>query len=181
VRTLILNGSPRRNGDTAYLLNRLKERLNHEVTEISAYHDRISPCIDCRACQKKKGCVIDDRLREIYDDGFDNVVLASPVYMSGLTPPLIGIVSRLQAFYCAKRFLNDPFTPKKKKSALIIVGGGEGEPHEALRLSRFLLRTLNAPLTQEQIVMSLHTDELPASQDFLAIERAEAAARYLNG
>ena len=32
-KTLILNGSPRKTGDTAFLLSELKSRINHEIIE----------------------------------------------------------------------------------------------------------------------------------------------------
>lgn len=181
MKTLIINGSPRKNGDTAFLLSRLKKSINHETDEISAYNDKISSCIDCRACQKKKGCTINDKMQLIYDDDFDNVVIASPLYMSNLTPPLMGIASRFQAYYCAKRFLKDEFILKKKKAALILVGGGDGGPKEAIRLSDWIFKNLHAFGYKEHTVLSLRTDYIPASQDEDAIKRVEAIASYFNG
>ena len=181
MKTLIINGSPREKGDTAFLISALKERLCHETLEISAYRDNISPCVDCRACQKKKGCAIKDKMQLIYEDDFDNVVIASPIYMSNLTPPLMSVVSRFQAYYCAKRFLKDGFTPKPKKSALILVGGGDGEPGEALRLSGWLFKNLNGTGHEEHTVLSLKTDDIPARRDAAAIRGIEKLARYLDG
>jgi hypothetical protein len=37
VKTLIINGSPRKNGGTAFLLSKLKEYINHEFIEIRVY------------------------------------------------------------------------------------------------------------------------------------------------
>jgi multimeric flavodoxin WrbA len=181
MKTLILNGSPRKNGDTSFLLSILKEELNHEVAEISAYFDGIKPCVDCRACQKSKGCAIDDKMRLIYDDDFDNVVIASPIYISNLTPPLFDIASRFQAYYCAKRFLKDGFAPKKKKAAMILVGGGDGSALEAIRLSNWIFKNLNASGHEEHTAVSLKTDSIPAHKDAEAIEKVKAIARYFNG
>ncbi len=93
MRTLIINGSPRRNGDTSTLVRELKKHLEGDLIEVWAYYDKISPCIDCRACWKQKGCVIKDGMAKIYNDDYDNVVIASPVHMSNLTSPLLGIAS----------------------------------------------------------------------------------------
>jgi multimeric flavodoxin WrbA len=181
MKNFIINGSPRKNGDTAFLLSKFKAYIDHEVKEISAYYDNISPCIDCRACQKKKGCVIKDKMCMIYEDDFDNIIIASPLYMSSFTPPLMGIASRFQSYYCAKRFLKDEFNPKKKNAALIIVGGGEGGPEAAIKLSAWIFKKLNAVLHEEHIALSLKTDDIPSGQDENAVKRVEVIARYFNG
>jgi NAD(P)H-dependent FMN reductase len=43
MQTLILNGSPRKNGDTASLLQYLRQYLDSEILEFSAYYDNIPP------------------------------------------------------------------------------------------------------------------------------------------
>ena len=180
MKTLIINGSPRKTGDTAFLLSELKRHINHEIVEISAYYSNIKPCIDCRACTKEKGCKTDDEMRLIYADDFDNVVVASPLYISNLTPPLISLASRFQAYYCAKRFLKDEFRLKQKKAALILVGGGDGNPSEAIKLSQWIFKKLNADGFEKNIVFSLKTDDIPSSEDKEAIKKVIEIALYLN-
>ncbi|MCL2080881.1 MAG: flavodoxin family protein [Oscillospiraceae bacterium] len=180
MKTLIINGSPRKNGDTAFLISKLKEFIEHETIEISAYYDNINPCIDCRACKVKKGCAINDKMKLVYDGDFDNVVIASPLYMSNLTSPLIGIASRFQAFYCAKRFLKDEFILREKKAALILVGGGDGGPERAIGLSQWIFKKLNARGFENHMVFSLKTDDIPAMKDKEAIKRVQEIALYFN-
>ena len=181
MKTLIINGSPRKSGDTATLLTELKKHINHEIIEISAYYNNISPCIDCRACTKEKGCKINDDMQLIYSDDFDNVVIASPLYISNLTPPIMSLASRLQAYYCAKRFLKDEFRLRKKKATLILVGGGDGGITDALRLSQWIFGKLNAVGFEKNLVLSLQTDDIPASEDLDAIESVRRIALQLNG
>ena len=50
MKTLILNGSPRKNGDTAQLLELAKAQLQGTYHVVSAYTANIHPCIDCRHC-----------------------------------------------------------------------------------------------------------------------------------
>ena len=176
VKTLIINGSPRKDGDTAVLISEFKKKIAHETVEISAYRADIEPCNDCRACRNKKGCKIKDEMQLIYADDFDNVIIASPLYMSNLTSPLVGLASRLQAYYCAKRFLKDEFHLKEKKAALILVGGGDGGPAEAIRLSQWLFKKLNAYGFEKNMVFSLKTDEIPAREDTEAIKRVQEIA-----
>jgi len=180
MKTLIINGSPRKKGDTAFLLSKLREQINHEIIEISAYYHNIKPCIDCRACKKEKGCKINDDMRLIYEDDFDNAVIASPLYISNLTPPLIGLASRFQAYYCAKHFLKDEFCVKEKKAALILVGGGDGSPNPAIDLSKWIFKSLNAGGFDKHIALSLKTEEVPASEDEAAIRKVREIALWFN-
>ena len=100
--------------------------------------------------------------------------------MSNLTPPLIGLASRFQAYYCAKRFLKKPFRLKKKKAALILVGGGDGSPAEAIKLSQWIFKNLNAGSYEKNIIFSLKTDTVPSSKDNDAIRKAKEVAYYFN-
>jgi len=95
-KTLIINGSPRPHGDTATLIAELKKHLIGEVVEISAYRSNIAPCVDCRGCWKTAKCVVKDDMSLIYNDDFDNVVLASPVYYMTLPGPVLSLMSRFQ-------------------------------------------------------------------------------------
>jgi len=83
-KTVIINGSPRPNGNTAALIRELKKHLEGEVVEISAFRSKIAPCVDCRGCWKTAKCVVKDDMQVFYEDDFDNVVLASPVYFMTL-------------------------------------------------------------------------------------------------
>ena len=100
MKTLILNGSPRINGDTASLVGMLRERLGGDIYEISAYRADISPCIDCRRCRTHAGCAIDDGMREVCEllRVCDNAVIASPIYFSEVTGRLLDVGSRLQTY-----------------------------------------------------------------------------------
>ena len=62
MKTLIINGSPRKNGDTMVLINEFLKNLNGEVKLINTYYDKISPCIDCRYCWSNSSCAINDEM-----------------------------------------------------------------------------------------------------------------------
>ena len=76
MKTLIINGSPRPNGDTASLLRLLEDGLSGERMALNAYRCNISPCVDCRACKERSGCAIQDGMQEIYEyiQACDNIV-----------------------------------------------------------------------------------------------------------
>ena len=180
MKTLIINGSPRKSGDTAALLSELRRYLNGEVTEISAYRDNISPCTDCRWCFENRGCVIKDDMDKIYADDYDNLVIASPIHTSLLTGPVVSLASRFQCYYAARRFQNDPIVRRQKRGAIILVGGGDGTYAPALDLSRMMLRYMNASFDEENFALSHNTDNIPAKDDKAALEQVRQIANRLN-
>ena len=74
----IMNGSPRKNGDTVSLINKLTKQLNGEYKIVDAYYLDISACIDCRYCWNHDGCSINDSMTEICDYivDCDDIVIA---------------------------------------------------------------------------------------------------------
>lgn len=182
MKTLILNGSPRKNGDTVSLLNEMKKHLKGEVIIISAYNDDINPCTDCRYCWTHKECIIKDDMQRVYEllNEVDNIVIASPVYFSQLTGELLNLASRFQLYYAIRRIQKDKtFSLKHKKGVLILVGGGDGSPEPAVDTANIFFRHLNAECIDT--VMSLNTDKVSAKDDMDAIEGIRRAAERLNG
>lgn len=174
MKTFILNGSPRQNGNTSVLINRMREILIGEVLTFSAYYDNIKPCVDCRYCQQNNCCNIQDRMQDIYRcaNDFDNVVIASPVYFGLITGPLFNILSRFQV--CYQNNGKFPVYGKPKKGAIILTAGGTSTTKEAERISVTMLRTMNARLIGTTI--SARTDTLPAADDTAALLQAEKIA-----
>ncbi len=180
MKTLIFNGSPRRNGDTACLLREMKSVLAGEVMEVSAYYGGISPCVDCRHCWKDDGCAINDGMQAVYRamEEYDNIVVASPLHFSELTGPLMSLAGRFQCLYAGKRFRGRPYGGKKKHGVLILTGGGDGSPEPAVRWANRFFRFANAECVGS--VLSLHTDDVPACRDEVAKARARELAWELN-
>lgn len=179
-KTLIINGSPRINGDTAALIKELRSNLDGEVVELSAYHSNINPCVDCRSCWKTVRCAVRDDMDIIYADDFDNVVLATPVYFMTLPGQVLNIMSRFQPQHVATFFRGDPIILKQKKAGLILTAGGKGNEAGAEHHIRVLFRQLGGKGYEEHTVKSLKTDTLPAKDDKNALAGARGLARWLN-
>lgn len=180
LKTLILNGSPRVNGDTVSLINRLKEELGGEFVEISAYRADISPCTDCRFCKKHKGCALNDEMDAVYEaiGCCDNAVIASPIYFSEVTGRLLDVGSRLQTLYCSRIFRGEQPDISPKKGGIILVGGGDGSPEKAASTSRTLLHQMGC-VEIFPPVLSLKTEMIPAAEDKAALEKIKALAAFL--
>lgn len=180
MKTLIINGSPRAEGNTAFLTGTLSEYLKGETVIVNAYSANVSPCTDCRACWESAGCTIHDGMDEIYGHilSADAVVIASPVYNSELTPPLMGILSRMQCFYAARRFLGLKLMPRGRFGAIILTGGGDGSSEPARISAETALRHMCA--VSRMLVTSLKTDSLLSSEDDCAIEGVRKLAEAIN-
>lgn len=182
MKVLILNGSPHKNGDTAFILAKIKERIpkNVYIEEIIAYNENIHPCIDCRYCWKKEGCSINDRMTDIWEDDYDVIIVASPVYMFNLTPPLFSIVTRLNMKWCNNYFLGKDIALKKKKGILVLTGGGVGAPNHAIDSAKLIFEFLNADFDVEKdYIYSLNTNNIPASKDSNILLQIEKTINHI--
>lgn len=181
MKTLIFNGSPRKNGDTVSLLKILTQELEGETMQVNAYSCGISPCVDCRFCWKQKGCRIDDKMQEVYEylKDCDNVLIASPVHFSELTGCLLGVLSRLQACYCARIFCGEEMIPKEKRGAVLLVGGGDGTPDRACHTARTLLHQMRC-VEIYPLVCSHGTNERPAAADEEALCGVRGITAFFN-
>ena len=181
MKTLIINGSPRKCGETVSLINKLTEQLSGEYKILNAYYTSISPCVDCRYCWSNDGCAINDEMTEIYDyiEICDNVVIASPIYFSQSTGKLLDVCSRFQTYFAAKHFRNKVPLPKAKKGAVILVGGGDGNPQKAYDTLCGILRHINVTDIYS-LVGSFNTNELPATEDIQALKNINELIEFLN-
>lgn len=182
MKTLIFNGSPRKNGDTASLLRLLTAQLEGAYHIVNAYECGIAPCVDCRWCCSHSGCAIDDGMTALFAEiaACDNLLIASPVYFTALTGPLLSLASRLQSFFCNQRFLGQPPQLREKRGAVLLVGGGSGAPTHADLTARCLLRLMHATELLP-LVGSFHTDRVPAVEDPAAIAGLREIAAFFNG
>lgn len=179
-RTLIINGSPRPRGNTAALVAEMKKTLQGEVVEISAYRNKIAPCVDCRSCSATAKCVVRDDMDIIYADDFDNVVVATPIYFGTMPGPMLSLLSRFQPQHAAMFFLDIDRNISPKKAGLILTAGSRKNESNALHHIRCLFNMVNARGYQGYEVISNNTDEVPADQDEEALAAARRLGEYLN-
>ncbi len=180
MKTLILFGSPRPHGDTMALIAQMQKYLLGQVDILDAYRDHLRPCMDCRSCWTKEGCVIRDRMSVILNDldSYDNVIIASPLYFSQLTGALLSLCSRFQVLYTARKFRGVSKKTTPKQGILVLAGGGDGRSQPAETMANILFGCLNT--TCQGVVLSHHTNEIPASEDAAAMQQAKDMALLLN-
>lgn len=105
MKVLMLNGSPRKNGNTAVALNEIgkvleQEGIEYEIVQVGNLD--ISGCKGCLYCRENAKCVKDDIVNELAKklEGADGLVLGSPVYYASANGTLIGLLDRL--FYSTR-------------------------------------------------------------------------------
>lgn len=181
MNTLIFNGSPRPSGDTAALIDALVRNLRGRVDVVNCFDADVRPCVDCRACARSFACAVRDGMQEIYEmiHAADNVVIASPVWYSDVTGPLLNVFSRLQPGFYALRRGEPGFSGKQRLGGVLLAAGGSGDPAPAEATARRLLRAVNARCPSPA-VLSPRTDALPAARDAQALDAARALAALFN-
>jgi len=102
VNMLVLNGSPRKKGNSATLAAALAGAAAAAGASVETLHLHgmdIRPCTACEGC-KKGPCIIEDDMRGIYPRlaAADAIVLASPVYWFTYSAQLKGCVDRWYGF-----------------------------------------------------------------------------------
>ena len=104
-KVLILEGSPRRNGNSAILSDefaRGAEEAGCSVEKVRIAGKKIAGCLGCNACYRNGGiCVQKDDMAEIREKMLtaDIIVLASPIYFYSMTAQLKAVIDRSYAFY----------------------------------------------------------------------------------
>ena len=118
MQILILQGSPRAKGNTAWMAEEFKnaaEAAGHQVTLVNVAHKHIAGCLACEYCHGKGNgaCIQKDDMQELYPlmAEAEVLVLAAPIYYFTLSAQIQAPVQRM---YC----VNAP--AKVKKMALLM-------------------------------------------------------------
>jgi len=104
MKVLLINGSPRAKGNTAFALSTMAEVFAAEGIEteiIQVGHLNLRGCVACGSCGKTGKCVVDDIVNEVAEKfkNAEGLVLGSPVYYATANGTLISFLDRL--FYSA--------------------------------------------------------------------------------
>ncbi len=107
MKLLALQGSPRKNGNTSFLLDEYLKGITEsnpksEITKVYLQGKDIHYCNACSVCHKVTigKCVIKDDMQELYAEFIKSemIVCATPVYWWGVSAQLKTFLDRLNAF-----------------------------------------------------------------------------------
>lgn len=130
MRVVILNGSPRRNGNTKQMIEAFCEGLKEAKQKwdvFDVYKMTIHGCLACEYCHTKGNgrCVQRDDMQKIYwklQDA-DMLVIASPIYYHGLSGQVKCAIDRLYATAY-------PTKPPKLEKVAVFLSSGDPDMYE---------------------------------------------------
>lgn len=100
LKVLLLNGSPRKDGNIALALSEMEKvfaGLGVEYETIQLGREDIRGCIACESCRRTHRCVFNDIVNEIAVkfEAADGLVIGSPVYYGSANGTLMSALQRL--------------------------------------------------------------------------------------
>ena len=131
MKVLIINGSPRINGNCSQLIKEITKTfdgLGVKYEELRVGNKDIRGCTACNYCYKGQGCVFKDIVNETYPklEAADGLIVVSPVYYASPNGTLISFLDRL--------FRSHTFSLKMKVGAAFAVArrGGTSASFDVL-------------------------------------------------
>lgn len=118
---LILNGSPRKNGNTKFMIDAFIEgaKKSNDIIEVPVCERKIGGCLACEYCHTKGNgeCIQKDDMQEIYPliQKAEMIILASPIYYHGFSGQLQCAINRIYAID----------KPKNLKKAALFLSSGD--------------------------------------------------------
>jgi len=135
MKILVLNGSPRANGNTAAMVSVFKdaaEAAGHQVDVVNVCRKEIKGCLACEYCHEKGNgeCAQKDDMQEIYAllKKTNMLVLASPIYYHGISGQLKCVIDR---FYSALY----PSAPESLKKIAMFLSSGDDDMYVGAKFS----------------------------------------------
>lgn len=147
MKVIILNGSPKANGNTATALREVELSLQQQGIEteyLHVGHLSIHGCIACNKCWDTGVCAFNDIVNEISEKMHtaDGLLIGSPVYFASPNGTLLSLLDRL--FYSN---LHADWTMKVGATVSIARRGGATATMDVL--NKYFLKT-NMPVVPSQ-------------------------------
>ena len=176
MKVLMINGSPRRNGNTAIALKEMEKVFAEEGVEteiVQIGNKAVRGCIDCGSCHKNGKCVFDDVVNELAPkfEVADGFVAATPVYYASANATLIACLDRL--------FFSTGFDKRMKVGASVAVARRGGCSATFDELNKYFT-ICGMPVASSQYWNSVHGREPgQAAEDAEGLQTMRTLARNM--
>jgi len=137
MKIVCINGSPRKNGNSASLLQEVKsiaEDVNATVISYSLNQLSYQGCQACMSCKgKTEHCIVKDDLSEVLSEigSSDLLVLASPIYFGDITAQMKGLIDRFYS-YLVPNFMQQEKPSRLDSGKSLIFLLSQGQPDEKM-------------------------------------------------
>ena len=176
MKVLMINGSPRPNGNTSLALREMETIFKAEGIEteiIQVGNKAIRGCVACGKCAEKGKCVFDDAVNEVAPkfEACDGLVVGSPVYYASANATLVALLTRL--------FYSTTFDKTMKVGAAVAVARRGGLSATFDELNKFFTIS-GMPVAASQYWNSVHGREPgQAAQDAEGLQTMRTLARNM--
>ena len=155
MKVLIINGSPRVNGNTSVAVREMEKVFAEEGVEtevVQVGNKDIRGCIACGYCRENGKCVFNDVVNELAPkfEEADGLVVASPVYYASANATLIACLTRL--------IYSTPFDKSMKVGASVVCARRGGCSATFDELNKFFTIS-SMPIASSQYWNSIHGRE----------------------
>ena len=155
MKVLMINASPRIDGNTSIALAEVEKILKEENIDTKIVQigtQNIRGCIACNSCKKNGKCVFDDAVNEVAPvfEESDGLIIATPVYYASANGTLISFLDRL--------FYSTNFDKTMKVGASITVCRRGGASATFDELNKYFTIS-NMPVVSSQYWNSVHGRE----------------------
>lgn len=152
MKVLLINGSPKKEGNTFIALREVQQTLEAEGIEtelIHVGHKPVHGCIACNRCVETGKCAFDDIVNEVAAkfEQADGIVLGSPVYYASPAGTMVAFLDRL--------FYSSPFDKSMKVGAAVAVARRGGTTATFDVLNKYFTIS-NMPIAPSQYWNSVH-------------------------
>ncbi len=152
LKVLILNGSPRINGNTSLALKEMEQVFHEngvETETVLVGNKDIRGCVACSSCYQTGKCVFNDIVNELAPkfEAADGLVVASPVYYASANATLIACLDRL--------FYSTHFDKTMKVGASVVCARRGGCSATFDELNKYFT-IANMPIASSQYWNSIH-------------------------
>ena len=152
LKVLILNGSPRKNGNTSIAIREMENIFAQngvETKTVQIGQMDVRGCIACGSCAEKGKCVFDDIVNELAPEfeAADGLIVASPVYYASANATLIACLDRL--------FYSTSFDKTMKVGASLVCARRGGCSATFDELNKYFTIS-NMPIASSQYWNSIH-------------------------
>lgn len=177
MKILLINGSPKKEGNTFIALSKVQKTLETEGIEtelIHIGHKAIHGCIACGKCRELGRCAFDDCVNEVAAklNDADGIVIGSPVYYASPAGTLLSFLDRL--------FYSVPFDLSMKVGAAVAVARRGGTTATFDVLNKYFTIN-NMPVVSSQYWNNVH-GRVPgeAQQDAEGLQTMRQLARNMS-
>ena len=176
MKVLMINGSPRVDGNTSIAFKEMEKIFLEEGVEVKNIQVGQLPirgCMACNYCYKNGKCAINDIVNELATkfEQADALVVGSPVFYASANGTLISLLDRL--------FYSTSFDKRMKVGASVVVARRGGCSATFDELNKYFAIS-GMPIASSQYWNSVHGRRIgDASRDYEGLQTVRTLARNM--